>query len=72
MGNFKFSLERGSLFRIIIGVVITLVLSISAVMNPDNMYKYLFFVFIGLAGISREYSLFLLNKKENTDLNSEE
>lgn len=60
----KISMERGSLFRVILGIVAVLFFTISALSNQENIYFHLFLVLLGLNLTWREYSLYRMKQQE--------
>lgn len=65
MPKIDFSLERGSFFRVILGLLITLLFLISALSTEGDKRQGLFLVLIGLVLTWQQYSLYLIKKRED-------
>ena len=61
------SLERGSFFRVILGMIMTAIFVISIMLHPEEYMKYVFWVILGLALTWQNYSLYLIKKQEKQD-----
>jgi len=67
MPKLEISLDRGSFFRVLIGLAMTLFFIVSAIISDGDRWNGLFLV--GLAAILtwQQYSLYLIKKQEDNN-----
>ena len=70
MSKIEISMERGSFFRVILGVVMTMIFVISIILHPEEYRRYIFWVFLGLALTWQNYSRYLIKKQADQDSSS--
>lgn len=65
MPKIEISMVQGSFFRVILGMIMTLIFIISMILHPEAYMKYLFWALLGLALTWQNYSLYLIKKQED-------
>ena len=65
MPKLEISLERGSFFRVILALVITVLFLISVLTSDGDRTQGTFLVLIGLVLTWQQYSLYLIKQRED-------